>query len=218
MTVASDADPSTTALGPLDQDHARVLLFESVRTLGAALFEGTVRYPDPRRFEGPLALPGATFVTYEHGDELVGCIGSVEAQRALVLDAARNSLLAAFNDPRTPGLRAYPVRGTSMKISVLYGFAPLEVATFDELAEAVRPGVDGLLLSSGNITKATLLPSVWEKVSSVQEFLEVLWRKAGFDPGAFAPDTEIVRYSAQEVSHPDLAALLSEAGYASGQM
>jgi AmmeMemoRadiSam system protein A len=201
--------PDRVAEKPLDRKHERILLHCCARTLAHVLFYDKIVYPDPTHYEGRLVEPGATFVTYEHRDELVGCIGSIEPEYPLVLDAARNSLLAAFSDPRTPGLPAYPLRGTSMKISVLFGFEPLPASDFDEVRELVTPGHDGIVLSHER-RRATLLPSVWEKVDSVEEFLDVLWRKAGLEPRTFDTSTSLTRYSAQEIAHPDLAELLHD--------
>ena len=42
----------------------------------------------------------------------------------------------------------------------------------------LRPGVDGVILSSG-IRRATFLPQVWEKIPEPEEFLDRLAEKAG---------------------------------------
>src|SRR5450759_5066475 len=47
-----------------------------------------------------LDRPGATFVTLTQYGELRGCIGTLEAHRALLIDVRENALAAAFHDPR----------------------------------------------------------------------------------------------------------------------
>ena len=55
-------------------------------------------------------VPAATFVTLHRGDELHGCIGTLEPRRSLVRDVATNAVAAALRDPRAPFLdsRASP--------------------------------------------------------------------------------------------------------------
>ncbi len=52
-----------------------------------------------------LAADGATFVTLRMGGELRGCIGTLEAHRALGADVRANAVAAAFRDPRFTPLR-----------------------------------------------------------------------------------------------------------------
>ena len=47
-----------------------------------------------------LAQNGATFVTLTLNNQLRGCIGSLQAKRALLDDLISNAYAAAFEDPR----------------------------------------------------------------------------------------------------------------------
>ena len=191
----------------LDERRGHLLLLSAAKTLAAVLFDNEIVYPDPSAFDSPLSLPGASFVTYEHKGSLVGCIGSIKRELPLVVDAARNALLAAFADPRTPGLTAVPLDGTSLKISVLSEAVGIEASSFDDVIAAVRPGVDGLIVEYKG-RRATLLPAVWEKIDSVEDFLDVLWKKAGLQPRYFDTGFVVSRYETTEFCEPDLSRLI----------
>ncbi len=47
---------------------------------------------------------GATFVTLERNDRLLGCVGTLRAHRPLAIDVAEHALAAAFDDPRLPAV------------------------------------------------------------------------------------------------------------------
>ncbi len=60
--------------------------------------------------------------------------------------------------------------------------------------DALRPGVDGVILRRGML-RATFLPQVWEKVRDPLEFLDMLCDKAGLPRGAWRQgDVEMLVY------------------------
>ena len=71
------------------------------------------------------------------------------------------------------------------------------------LLAVLRPGVDGLLLTSRE-GRGTFLPSVWEQVRSPEEFLDLLWRKAGLRAGRWPTDLVVERYQVEEFGEHDL--------------
>lgn len=126
--------------------------------------------------------PGASFVTLERDGELLGCIGSLEPQRALWRDVVRNALSAAFDDPRFPALTSDALEGVSVEVSILSPLEELEVTSPEEVAGHLRPGVDGLVLVAEG-RRGTFLPDVWDKIPDPQEFVRELVRKAAWkDP------------------------------------
>jgi AmmeMemoRadiSam system protein A len=185
----------------LAETHQRVLLEVAARAIHDALVTGEPHEPDPSAFDAALQRPAATFVTLERGDDLLGCIGTLEPVRPLVVDVAHNALAAAFADPRLPAVTAHDYARMSIKVSVLSAPEPLAVHSYDELVGAVRPGVDGLLLEAGR-HRSTLLPSVWPKVRDVHDFLDVLWRKAGLPPRAWPAGTGVSHYTTREFGDP----------------
>jgi AmmeMemoRadiSam system protein A len=143
------------------------------------------------RAEGPRAAwaeqPAATFVTlrWARDGRLQGCIGSIEPRRALAADVAHNAVAAALSDPR-----ALPLRGCDqvdeldVEVSLLSPLVPFAVASAEEAAAALRPGVDGVVLAWRG-RRATLLPSVWERLETGEAFLDALRDKAGMPEGAW---------------------------------
>jgi hypothetical protein len=193
------SDDSTTA--ELTDAQRHVLLDVAARAVHDSFLAGRVQLPDPQPFEPRLQALGATFVTLELGDQLLGCIGTLEPTRPLVVDVAHNAIAAAFSDPRLPPLTVDEYAAMSIKVSVLSTPAPIDVSSYEALAAATRPGVDGLLLEAGP-ARSTLLPSVWPKVRDVAEFLDVLWRKAGLRPGVWPEETRVWRYATDEFGDP----------------
>jgi AmmeMemoRadiSam system protein A len=181
--------------------HERTLLDVAARAVHDALATGRGTTPDPTRFDEELRQPGATFVTLERGERLLGCIGTLEPSRPLVIDVARNALAAAFADPRLPAVTPDDYAAMSIKISVLSKPQPVDAASYAELTTVVKPDFDGLLLEAGS-HRSTLLPSVWPKVDGVADFLSVLWEKAGLRAGDWNASTRVSRYSTREFCDP----------------
>jgi AmmeMemoRadiSam system protein B/AmmeMemoRadiSam system protein A len=148
----------------------------------------------PERLRGP----AATFVTLRDGRRLLGCIGSIEARRPLLEDVADNAVGAAFRDPRMPGLTPFEFGRMSIHVSVLTGPERLAVGSRAELLAALTPGIDGLLVESGD-RRGTFLPSVWEQIPKADDFLAHLWRKAGLAPGSWPVGLQVWRYRTVEL-------------------
>ena len=140
----------------------------------------------PEPGEDPaLAQAAATFVSLERGEALLGCIGTLRATESLLTNVARNAWNAAFADPRLPSVTPADYAVMTVKVSVLSPLTPIKARSWRDVQRVVRPGVDGLLVEAGGC-RATLLPSVWEKLSEADQFLDVLWHKAGLRPARLA--------------------------------
>nr|VFJ90375.1 MAG: hypothetical protein BECKH772A_GA0070896_100216 [Candidatus Kentron sp. H]VFJ91584.1 MAG: hypothetical protein BECKH772B_GA0070898_100196 [Candidatus Kentron sp. H]VFJ98173.1 MAG: hypothetical protein BECKH772C_GA0070978_100196 [Candidatus Kentron sp. H] len=154
---------------------------------------------DPTAFPSLLREKCATFVTLEKDGNLRGCIGSLEAAHPLVEDIAHNAFQAAFRDPRFPLLTREERGQVAIKLSLL---TPAEPMTFDSEADLIgqlRPGVDGLILTTGP-HRGTFLPSVWESLPEPAQFLRHLKMKAGLAPDAWPSDLTVSRYTAEVIS------------------
>jgi hypothetical protein len=125
-----------------------------------------------------LAQPAATFVTLTCEASLRGCIGSLDAVRALGEDVAENARNAAFRDPRFRALSVEEWPRCAVEVSLLS--TPSALAFVDEggLMESIVPGEDGLIVESG-ARRATFLPQVWESLPDKRRFVGELKRKAG---------------------------------------
>lgn len=145
--------------------------------------------------------PGATFVTLRHGEALQGCVGSLEPDRAIVEDVARNAVAAAFHDRRGGPLVRADADRLTVEISVLSPAEPIAFTTERDALEALRPGHDGVLFAWHG-RRATFLPQVWESLPDRVEFLARLKEKAGLDPRFWSPDVELSRYAVEKFIDP----------------
>lgn len=180
-------------------DHERQLLrdaaFESVRhglTHRREMDVCEAVYPEALRAEK------ATFVTLRQDDELLGCIGTLRAHRALVRDVVRNAYHAAFSDPRFAPLTPEQLPGLDLHISVLSLLEPLPVTSEDDLFAKLRPGLDGLLIEDGDHV-ATFLPAMWPRLSSPRTFVRALKDKAHLPPDYWSLTIRVFRYTAEEL-------------------
>jgi AmmeMemoRadiSam system protein A len=139
----------------------------------------------------------ATFVTLRWPDgRLQGCIGSLEAKRAIVDDVAHNALAAALLDPRADALEPSDVDDLVFELSILSPLVPL---TFDDETSAlrqIRPGIDGVVLAwEGG--RATFLPSMWPRLGTTDALIGALKKKAGMDR-AWGDDVKLWTYTVEK--------------------
>jgi AmmeMemoRadiSam system protein A len=181
-------------------EQGRVLLgwarAELRRRLGAAA--------TPRPSGAWCEVPGASFVTLRWAVDgrLQGCIGSTEPHVPIVDDVGHNAVAAGLYDPRADPLVQRDVEALDVELSIL---SPLEPIAFTDRASAcnaVRVGVDGIVFSSGR-QRATLLPSMWDRLPTPDVFLSALLQKAGRPPGAWPDDTRLWRFIVDK--HVDMA-------------
>jgi AmmeMemoRadiSam system protein A len=149
----------------------------------------------------------ATFVTIHHvarsghGEQLHGCIGSVEPRRRLVDDLRHNAPLAAFNDPRTRALRADELDRVRFSVSILGPHTPMSFTSQADARAGLRPRKDGVILSwHGH--RGLFLPKVWESLPEPAAFLDNLKRKAGLAVDFWHPDIELERFEVLELDEP----------------
>lgn len=143
-----------------------------------------------------LAGPGATFVTLRMAGALRGCIGTVEARRALRKDVVANSRAAATRDPRFEPLTPGELATVELEVSLLSPLRPLPAADESSALSALRPGIDGVLLTAGE-ARATFLPQVWKKLSTAERFLGALRTKAGLSGDAWPLGTALFTYQVE---------------------
>jgi uncharacterized protein len=148
---------STSAL-TTDQRAALLAVAES--SIAAVLRTGVAVDVHSTPFEPVLRAAGATFVTLERDDALLGCIGTLEPVRPLIHDVAHNARAAAFSDPRLPPIGHDDYEVMAIEISVLSRLEPLRAGSLAELAAELRSGTDGLVVDAPR-GRATFLPAVW---------------------------------------------------------
>lgn len=147
---------------------------------------------------------GACFVTLTQQDRLRGCVGTVQARRALLADLKANAVAAALHDPRFAPLTLAELARTRIEVSLL---SPMQALQFDSEAQALaqlQPGTDGVVLEFGPL-RSTFLPQVWAQLPSAPEFLAQLKRKAGLAADFWSPELRLQRYSVRHWKERDLS-------------
>jgi len=138
----------------------------------------------------------ATFVTIKIGDRLRGCRGSLAPHRALVADLIENARKSAFDDPRFPPLTAAELDQINLHISILSTPRRIVCNSEAELARALRPDIDGLIVRDGK-QQAIFLPSVWEGIHDPLHFIRSLKRKAGLAPEHWSENFQAFRFTTE---------------------
>jgi AmmeMemoRadiSam system protein A len=160
-------------------------------------FAGTDIDLTPYESDPKLWEQKATFVTLTIGGQLRGCIGSLQAQRPLAQDIAKNAQNAAFNDPRFNPLSREEFAKTEIEISVLTAPEKLDYTDVEDLRAKIEPFTHGVILQKG-IRQSTFLPSVWEQLPDFDGFFANLCMKAGMQSDCLSGHPEIYTYKAHK--------------------
>ena len=179
------------------------LLSASMAALGvAARSEGKAPAPSLGDDASPaLSSWRATFVTLTENGRLRGCIGTLSPHRPLIEDALANSAKAGFADPRFPPLKESDLAGLRLDLSILSHPRPLPAASESELAAALEPDRDGLILAAGK-RHALFLPGVWRQLPDARTFVRHLMAKAGFEPDRWPEGLEAKRFRVELFGSP----------------
>lgn len=181
----------------IDEDLGQLLLGQARQAINAALGQ-----PSPPASQDPrLAERGATFVTLTVDGELRGCIGSLNAHRALGDDVRDNAVAAALRDSRFAPLAADELPHIRIEVSLL---TEPDFIDFKDEADALaqlEPGRDGVILFNG-CQKATFLPQVWEQLPERRAFMAALKQKARLPVDFWSPNIMLARYHVNKWKEP----------------
>ncbi|MDH3690824.1 MAG: AmmeMemoRadiSam system protein A [Gammaproteobacteria bacterium] len=144
----------------------------------------------------PLQQLRGSFITLKRKGELRGCVGTIDPQRPLVQDVAKNAYGAAFKDPRFPPLNVIEFTKLELAISVLSHAVQMSFTSEEELLQQIRPRVDGLILTE-NRHRGTFLPAVWESLRDPRDFLVQLKKKAGLPAHYWSDSIRVERYTTE---------------------
>ena len=136
---------------------------------------------------------GAVFVTLMQAGRLRGCIGTLEAHRALGEDVKANAVAAAFRDPRFKPLDKREFDALSVEVSVLSAIETIVFRDEDDALAQLHPEIDGVIFEYGH-HRSTFLPQVWEDFRDSRVFLGNLKYKAGLPPDFWDPTVRLSRY------------------------
>jgi len=181
-------------LAEADREH---LLSACMAALGATAENGG-KPPALSLDGGPPALAPwrATFVTLTKGGGLRGCVGSLAPRRPLAEDAVANTVKAGFADPRFQPLDGAELAGLRLDVSVLSHPRPIPAGSEAELADALEPDRDGLVLGAGK-RSALYLPGVWRHAADARAFVRSLMAKAGFQTNRWPEGLKAARFRAE---------------------
>ncbi|MBM4361595.1 MAG: AmmeMemoRadiSam system protein A [Deltaproteobacteria bacterium] len=143
----------------------------------------------------------AVLVTLRKHGELRGCVGQLAPRMTLfeaVQDAAR---AAAFRDTRFTPLGEGELAALHIEISVLSVLQRLDVHGEQETVDALRVGVDGVVLSAGS-RRAVFTPEMWKELPDPREFRWHLRRKGGLPLDRWPEDMSVQRFTAELYEEP----------------
>lgn len=156
--------------------------------------------PDPGVDDAALLAPGASFVMLNVGGRHRGCAGSSDAVRPLLVDVSENAFNAAFRDPQAPPLEQRELPRLCITIDLVGSPEPLPVVSEADLAQQLRPGIDGLTLTDG-LRSATFPPSMWDRLPNPADFVRQLKVKGGWEPpDHWGPEIIAERYRVERFS------------------
>jgi len=188
-----------TNINTYSPEQGQLLLAYAHNAIASEFGEPTLDLAHPDWMD----VPGAVFVTLTQHGNLRGCIGSLEARRALINDVQANARAAAFQDPRFDPLNKNELAITRVEVSILSAAEPMPFSSETDALSQLRPGVDGVILEYQR-HRATFLPQVWEQLPDARQFMANLKRKAGLAENFWADDLRLSRYRVEkfkEVQH-----------------
>jgi AmmeMemoRadiSam system protein A len=177
-------------------------LLRLARASIAAQF-GEPRPARPEPLPEWLAQPAAVFVSLHRHGELRGCVGSLQPQLPLFDEVITRAQSAAFSDPRVMPVQAHELDDLEIELSVLGPLEPVGATTPDDLLKNLRPGEDGLVLSS-RTGSAVFIPSMWKQLPDPRSFVFHLLRKAGLH--TWPSDLQAERFTAEVFASTDVEA------------
>jgi AmmeMemoRadiSam system protein A len=181
---------SSTSQAPRSINQGSVLLPIARASIARALgLEASAAETDSWLFE-----LGASFVTLKENGEVRGCIGTLEARRALIEDVKENAVAAALRDPRFEPLTRTELEQVRIEVSVLSPLTPLQFADEGEALTRLLPGVHGVALEHGAF-HSTFLPQVWKDLPDPVDFLANLKRKAGLPAEFWSAELKLRVYT-----------------------
>ena len=189
-------------VGPLElsAEEQAYLLDLARRTLRAHLSGAAGPTIDETTLSERLRTNAACFVTLNKGGRLRGCIlDSFMPHEAIFRNVMRNVVLAATGDPRFPLVTLEELDEITVEISVLGRSYPIRFEDSDELLSILRPGIDGVILTT-SFGSSTYLPQVWEQLPDPALFLTELCRKHGA-PGDCWKSNDLLHVELYQATH-----------------
>lgn len=178
-------------------DDDRASLKETARAaVRTGARSGAMPSVDVAALSWPLRGHRASFVTVTVDGRLRGCIGSPAPVQPLAVDVAHNAARAASADPRFDRMTGAEADRAEASISILSRPRAIHSETEADLAAALVPGRDGLILRAGN-RAGLFLPQVWKQLPDAGDFVRHLKDKAGIGEGEWPSGIRAERFSTE---------------------
>lgn len=142
------------------------------------------------------------FVTLKKKGELRGCIGNITTTISVLNSIIRNSMAAAFKDPRFPELEEDELDEIEITISFLEQPMETDYYPTDKFIAKLNEEKPGVIIRKG-FRQATFLPAVWEEISDPEKFMEALCKKADLKADIWksrTPGLVIELYTSESIS------------------
>ena len=162
---------------PLNESAAAEIVRIARQSLEMYHRDSAIMQPDLSKLPGELVTNGSSFVTITNHGRLRGCIGSTDARYPLAEDVARNAISASTKDYRFPSVTKEELSDVRLEVTVLTKPTALPFEDYQGLVRQLKPGVHGVILTSGT-RRGLLLPQVWDRLPNVDQFLEMIAMKA----------------------------------------
>jgi len=206
VSIMREDDAMTSTEPPkLSREDQRSLLHLAREALAAHLHDKAGIEVDETTLGEDLLREAACFVTLTKNGQLRGCIlDRFEAHESIYRNVMRNVILAATTDYRFPPVGPDELPQLAIEISVLGVPYALAFEDAEALLAALRPGEDGVILTTPYGT-ATYLPQVWEQIPDPEEFLSSLCQKHGAPSDCWAqpPYPAVQIYHVLHFAEPD---------------
>jgi len=205
LSILKGADMSDTAPVRLSADEKSYLLRLAREALTASLSGRPAPEVPADRLTPGITREAACFVTLTESGRLRGCIlDSFTPHEPIYKNVIRNVVLAATADPRFPPVSADELDRLTIEISVLGRPHKLRFNGPEELLTRLRPGIDGVILTTPSGT-STYLPQVWEQLPDPEVFLTELCRKQGAPGDCWkSGPAEVETYEVEHFSEEDI--------------
>lgn len=174
----------------LNQEQCSFLLHLSRNVLVSHIGGGNI---PQMSVPGGLDISRGIFVTLKNGEDIRGCIGTMEPQESIIKSVERLTI-SASHDLRTSEITPDELDKIRIEISVL-GIPKRIESCGREILDSISK--DSGVIVSKEDHYAVFLPQVWEKIDDKEQFLSELCLKAGLSKDEWMRDTEVFTFSAQ---------------------
>lgn len=125
-----------------------------------------------------LCEKGNTYIELFINGTIRGSMGNFNGDYSLINSVSRNSIGAAFEDPRSPKLTILEFHKLKIAVSILSPLTEISVSSSNDLINKFPKGLGIVLVSDKG--RSVMMPHMWDNHKTHESFLGELCLKAGF--------------------------------------